>query len=83
MQRLKDAGLNPMLVYGSGSHSFTAGSMSASGASGAGSGLASSIISGALGRLTQRKKTSLLVIRWLWINSVLSMLVIVLIKICS
>ena len=48
MKRLKEAGLNPMLVYGSGSHSFTAGSMSASGATGAGSGLASSLVSGFL-----------------------------------
>lgn len=59
MQRLKAAGLNPMLVYGSGSHSFSAGSMSASGASGAGSGLASSLVSGLFGRLTQRDKNEL------------------------
>lgn len=59
MQRLKEAGLNPMLVYGSGSHSFTAGSMSASGASGAGSGLASSLVSGLFNRLTQSEKNEL------------------------
>lgn len=59
MKRLKEAGLNPMLVYGSGSHSFTAGSMSASGATGAGSGLASSLVSGLFGRLTQGEKNEL------------------------
>lgn len=59
MQRLKEAGLNPMLVYGSGSHSFSAGSMSASGASGAGGSLASSLVSGLFGRLTQRDKNEL------------------------
>lgn len=59
MKRLKEAGLNPMLVYGSGSHSFTAGSMSASGATGAGSGLASSLVSGFFSRLTQGEKNEL------------------------
>ena len=59
MKRLKEAGLNPMLVYGSGSHSFTAGSMSASGASGAGGSLASSLVSGLFGRLTQGEKNEL------------------------
>lgn len=59
MKRLKEAGLNPMLVYGSGSHSFSAGSMSASGASGAGGSLASSLVSGLFGRLTQRDKNEL------------------------
>lgn len=59
MQRLKDAGLNPMLVYNSGSHSFSAGSMSASGASGAGGSFASSLVSALFGRLTQRDKNEL------------------------
>lgn len=59
MERLKAAGLNPMLVYGSGSHSFSAGTMSASGASGAGGGVLGSLISSGLSRLSNREKNEL------------------------